>query len=236
MTGQAVAYTRVSSEEQAAFGGSLAMQADRLDLYCQLQGLELVATVSDKGVSGSVPFGERKGGRQVVKLLAETGARHVVALKLDRLFRSAENALAQTREWDKSGVAMHLVDFGGQAIDTKTSGGKMIFTVFAAFAEMERNLIGERTRAVLWHKRAHRKVYAPTPLGFRREGVQLVEDDTEQAVLSRIRTMAAAGMSLNAIARQLNDEGVPAKRGGKYYASTIKYVLENVALHGKRAA
>jgi hypothetical protein len=47
--------------------------------------------------------------------------------------------------------------------------------------------------------------------------------------------LAAAGMSLNAIARQLNEDGVPAKRGGKFYPSTVRYLLANRALYGKAA-
>lgn len=235
MTDQAVGYVRVSTEEQAAFGGSIPMQKDRLADYCRLTGLDLVEIAVDKGISGSVPLGRRRGGARVLQLLAEGAATHVVSLKLDRLFRDAANALQQTRSWDKASVALHLVDMGGQAIDTSSAIGRMFLTMMAGFAEFERNVIGERTRAVLRHKRAKRQAYAPTPLGFRREGVQLVEDDGEQATLTRIREMAAAGTSLNAIARQLNDEGVKAKRGGKFYPSTIRYLLGNQALYGKAA-
>lgn len=43
--------------------------------------------------------------------------RNVIALKLDRLFRNAADALTLTRQWDKTGIALHLVDVGGQAIN-----------------------------------------------------------------------------------------------------------------------
>jgi DNA invertase Pin-like site-specific DNA recombinase len=232
----AVAYTRVSTEEQAAFGGSLAMQADRLAMYCKLQGLELVETFSEQGVSGSVPLGERRRGKVMLARVTSGEVGHVVALKLDRLFRDAANALTQTRDWDKAGVELHLVDMGGQSLNTSSAMGRLMLTVLAGLAEMERNLIGERTRAVLSHKRAKHQVYSPTPLGFRREGKQLVADDGEQAVLARIRAMSAEGMSLNRIAATLNNEGVPTKNGKRYWASTIRYILGNHQLHGKRAA
>lgn len=235
MTGQAVGYVRVSTEEQAAFGGSLAMQADRLALYCQLQDIELVDVIREKGVSGSVPLGERKGGRKLLELLAAGKVHHVVTLKLDRLFRDAADALTMTRQWDRSDIDMHLVDLGGMSLNTRSAGGRMMLTMLAGFAEWERNLIAERTRAVLWHKRAKRQAYSPTPLGFRREGKQLVSDDGEQATLTTIRALAAEGRSLNAIARELNARGIPTKTGKTWYASTVRYILGNVALFGKAA-
>lgn len=235
MIGQAVAYVRVSTEEQAAFGGSVPMQRDRLADYCRLLQLELVETIVDRGISGSVPLGKRRGGARVLELLEQGRATHVVTLKLDRLFRDAANALQQTRLWDRAGVALHLVDMGGQAIDTSSAIGRMFLTMMAGFAEFERNVIGERTRAVLRHKRAKRQVYSPTPLGFRREGKDLVEDDVEQQTLSRIRVLHGEGHSLNAIARQLNAEGVPTKRGATWHASTVRYLIKNQALYGRAA-
>lgn len=233
MSGLAVAYARVSTEEQAAFGGSLAMQADRMAAYCQLAGLDLVDTISEEGVSGMRPFADRPGGARLLSVAATAGAKHVVALKLDRLFRNTADALQQVRAWKRGGIELHLVDMGGMAINTSSAMGTLLLTILAGLAEMERNLIAERTQAVLAHKRSRLKVYSPTPLGYERQGDKLVRDDDEQATLARIRALHAGGVSLNAIARTLNDEGVPAKRGGKFYPSTLRYILANEQLHGK---
>jgi site-specific DNA recombinase len=234
VSGAAVAYVRVSTEEQAAFGGSVAMQRDRLADYCRAYKLQLVETIADQGVSGSIPLDQRKGGKRMLALIAAGAARHVVALKLDRLFRDAANALTQTRVWDKASIDLHLVDMGGTSLNTSSAMGRLMLTMLAGFAEMERNLIAERTRAVLAHKRVRREAYAPTPLGFRREGSRLVEDDGEQALIVRIRAMKAAGQSYHAIAAALNAEGVVGKRGGKFHGSTIRYLLAN-PLHAATA-
>lgn len=69
----------------------------------------------------------------------------MVALKLDRRFRDAADALVQTRVWDRAGIALHVVDMGGQSLNTASSMGRMFLTMTAAFAELERNLISERT-------------------------------------------------------------------------------------------
>lgn len=227
MTGQAVAYIRVSSEEQAAHGGSLAMQRDRLADYCRLARLELVETIADEGISGSVPLGRRKGGRRLVKLVADGAATHVVALKLDRLFRDTANALNQTREWDKASVALHLVDMGGQAIDTSSAIGRVFITLLACFAEFERNVIGERTRAVLAHKRVNGEAYSPTPLGYRREGDRLVRDDDELRVVRLLKRWQADGWSLAKSAKVAQAQGLQTKRGGAWYPSTVRYLLGN---------
>ena len=69
MTGRAVAYARVSSEEQVTLGSSLAMQRDRLADYCRLLKLELIETISDEGVSGSIPLARRRGGKPPVQVV-----------------------------------------------------------------------------------------------------------------------------------------------------------------------
>src|SRR6266576_5058844 len=72
-------------------------------------------------------------------------------MKLDRLFRDAEDALRQTKAWDRTGISLHLVDIGGQSMNTGSAMGRMFLTLMAGFAELERNLIAERTTAVLAH-------------------------------------------------------------------------------------
>ena len=182
--GQAVAYIRVSTEEQTQHGVSLAAQEERLRAYCSLAHLELVELVSELGVSGTIPLNGRPAGALLLTRLLDEGVRHVVALKLDRLFRNTEDALKQTRLWDRQGVALHLVDMGGQSLNTASAVGRMMLTMTAGFAEFERNLISERTAAALRHKKGRRRVYNHTPYGFDRQGGELVENAEEGAIVA----------------------------------------------------
>ena len=100
-------------------------------------------------------------------------------MKLDRLFRDAEDCLRQTREWDKAGIVLHLLNLGGQAVSTSSAMGRMMLTMVSAFAELERNLIAERTTTALAHKKKQHQVYAPTPYGYQRDGDLLVPDEQE---------------------------------------------------------
>lgn len=224
---KAVCYVRVSTEEQARGGVSLAAQEERLKAYCNMAGLEVVEIIREEGVSGAKPLAVRPGGERLLHLIARKKVKHVVALKLDRLFRDAEDALRQTRAWDKAGIALHLVDMGGQTLNTATAMGRFFLSMMAAFAELERNLIAERTATALAHKKAHREAYAPTPYGFERVGDTLQENTQEQEIIAQIFAWRQAGWSLRKIAAELNKRGVPTKQGGRWYASTVRYLLQN---------
>jgi hypothetical protein len=119
---RAVGYVRVSTEEQVRGGVSLDAQEERVRAYCTMSGLELVSTIREEGISGGKHLDIRPGGKQLVSLVAWKKVEHVVALKLDRIFRDAEDALRQTKAWDKAGVALHLVDMGGQTLQTSCQG------------------------------------------------------------------------------------------------------------------
>jgi len=224
---KAVGYIRVSTTEQAQEGVSLDAQEARIRAYAEMQGLELVEIVREEGVSATIALADRPGGREVLDLIRQHQAENVIALKLDRLFRDAADALMQTRAWDRGKIALHLVDVGGQAINTAAAMGRMFLTMMAGFAELERNLISERTAAALAHKKANGEVYAPTPFGYDRAGKKLVKNHQEAATVRRIGKWRGAGMTLAAIATRLNKAGVEGKRGGRWHPSTVRYVLQN---------
>jgi len=132
-------------------------QEERIRLYCQLQALELVEVIRERGVTAKIKLNKRPEGSGIGKLTA-AGVCHIVALKLDRLFRNAVDALSRVEEWERAGIVLHLVDMGGQSVNKASSMGKMLITILAGFAELERNMIAERTTAALRHKKAHGEV------------------------------------------------------------------------------
>jgi len=222
---KALGYVRVSTEEQVA-GVSLDAQAERIRAYSKLNGLELVRIIAEEGVSAGKPLAEREGGQELLRALKGDGIRHVVALKLDRLFRDAIDCLTVVRDWDRAGIALHLIDQGGQAVNTQSAMGRFFLTIMAGVAEMERNLIGERTKIALQHKRKNGKVYGPEPFGFRREGEDLLPDPQELRALELMRKLRAEGYSYRAIAKELRRRRVPTKAGGRWEAMTVKKILD----------
>ena len=225
----AVLYVRVSTLDQAENGVSLDAQEQRLTAFAVACGLSIVAILREEAISGTVPLSERPEGRKLVDLVTTGKAAHIVALKLDRLFRSAVDALQTTAEWDKRGVSLHLVDMGGQSLNTGSAMGRMMLTMMAGFAQFERDLTAERTKAALAHKKSNNAAYSPTPFGKIREGETLRDDEAEQSILARIRAMRAEGLPLRWIANRLNVEGVASKQGRTWHASTVGYILKHAA-------
>jgi site-specific DNA recombinase len=225
---QAVAYIRVSSEEQARFGVSMTTQAEQLTAYCLMRSLPLADIVRDPGVSGSKALSKRPGGARLLTLIESGEANNVVALKLDRLFRNASDALATTEAWSRDGIALHLVDMGGSAMDTTSPTGRMMLTMLAGFAEFERALVVERTQSAREYNKRHMKLYGPIPFGYERGPDRtLVAVESEQRILNRVRRWRQLGWTYRAIAAELTERGTPTKRDGTWWPSTVKYLLDN---------
>jgi DNA invertase Pin-like site-specific DNA recombinase len=235
---RAIGYARVSTEEQAKQGISLDAQLERIRAYCTMQGLHLDQIISEEGVSASKQLATRPGGQKLVA----SKAGNVIALKLDRLFRDAADALTQTKEWDRAGIALHLIDMGGATVNTATAMGRFFLSMMAGFAELERNLIAERTATALQFQKSQRQVYGPTPFGFTRAGTKrtkrggigtdLVGNEAEAAIVSSIQQWRSAGWTYRRIAEVLNTMDVTRKRGGRrWYASTVQRIAGN-RMHG----
>jgi len=212
---KAIGYTRCSTNEQADSGLGLEAQAERIRAYCTMRGLELPDLITDAGVSGGKPLASRDGGQRFLTAIRERKADAVVMLKLDRMFRNAGDCLATVEKWEKSGFALHVVDLGGNAIDTTSAAGRFMLVVLAGAAEMERNLTRERTRSAMAVKRGNGQRIGTVPYGFdlAGDGATLVPNDAEQAVITDIRSWRSHGWTLERIADELTRRGVPTKTG-----------------------
>lgn len=223
----AVLYARVSTTEQAQEGISLDAQSARLRSYCEANGLTELASIREEGISGAKPLAHRSvGGRQLTQLVKNGSAKHIVAWKLDRLFRDAADALTHTRIWDRCGVSLHLLDMGGQSLNTSSAVGRLFLSMTASFAEFERNQTAERTSSALQYLKATRRVYGLVPYGFTRTASgDLVDTPNELNEIAQMRANRLAGWSYRRIAQSLNSRAVPTKCGGRWHPSTIHYLL-----------
>jgi len=223
-TTNAIGYCRVSTDEQ---GVSLADQREKINTYAKMLSLNLIETIVDEGVSGTVPMSKRDGGQKLLDMLSNGSAGHVIAIRLDRLFRSNLDALTCVSAWDRVGVALSLIDFGGQTLNTSTATGRMMLSMMAAFAQFERDLISERTSAALQHKRRNGDAYTRDVLGYDKANGRMVANANEQKIVADIHRWRRKGLSMDKIAKRLNAAGVVGKRNGRFYASTVKAILDN---------
>jgi len=200
---------------------------DRLNKYCEANGLSVCRMIVEAAISARIPLVSRPGGAELVRLLENRQATDVVVMSLDRLFRSTEDARLQSSDWDATGVRLHVLDVGGQSLDTSSAMGRLFFSMLTAFAEFEQKMISERTAAVLADKKRKGQAYGQTPFGFHKQGKDFVPDDAEQKVLCEIFTWRREGLSLYAIASRLNDLRVPSKKNGKWHPETVRHILQN---------
>ena len=220
---QAIGYIRVSTQGQADEGVSLEAQRAKIEAWCELNDYELVALFEDAGISGGSMKG-REGLHAALK--AARPGMALVTYSISRLARSTRDMLEISDELTRRGA--DLVSLS-ERIDTTTASGRMVFRMLAVLAEFEREQIGERTKMALRHKKAQGMVYAATPYGFEAVDGRLVEDAGESVVVGEIMTMRAAGQSLGAIAEQLNARGIEGKRGGRWFPSTVRYLIQRQA-------
>jgi DNA invertase Pin-like site-specific DNA recombinase len=221
-----IGYVRVSTEEQANSGASLAAQSEKLRQYAALYGHELIEIIEDAGQSAKTQ--ERPGLQRAFALLRSGEAAGLLVAKLDRLTRSVADMDAMIREYfgDRAKYSAALLSVQDQ-IDTTTAGGRLVLNVLMSVAQWEREAIGERTRDTLRHKRDNGEVYGSTPMGYIREGDRLQESAQGLATIARIKAMRASGSTLRQIAAALNADAVPTQRGGSWHAGTVTYLLKN---------
>lgn len=221
---RAVGYIRCSTVEQAVEGLSLQAQTSRIASWCEATGAELVEVIEDGGVSGTRPLADRPGGAHIASLLASRNppVDAVVVSRLDRLGRDAAETLSYFKTFVNGSVGLvSIVD----RLDLSTPQGRAMAGVSAIFSELERELIAQRTADALGELRSRGQVYGAIPFGWSREGDRLVRDDNEQRVLVRIKRLRSRGFSYDRIARSLNASNIPAKRGGRWYAMSIRSTL-----------
>lgn len=165
-----IGYARVSTEDQ--------------DLSLQLNALSDCDRVITDEISGSKS--DRPGLNQLLEIVREGDT--VIVWRLDRLGRSTKQLIEWMTWFESQGIDFKSIQ---EQVDTTTSTGRLVFHIFAALAEFERNLIRERTNAGLKAARARGNK------GGRPKALTAKQIDTAQR-------LHQTNMSIADICRQLN--------------------------------
>jgi DNA invertase Pin-like site-specific DNA recombinase len=202
-----VGYARVSTAEQGETGGGLDAQRAAIEAECARRGWALDRIESDI-LSGRTT--RRPGLQRALASCRKGDVAGIVVAKLDRLSRSLIDFASLLENARKRGYNVVALDLG---VDLSTPSGELVANVMASVAQWERRAIGERTREGLAAKRANGTL----------KGRPGRPRSMPESVRVRISGMHQHGASLTAIARTLNQEGVPTAQGGKcWYPATVR--------------
>lgn len=203
-------YVRVSTDEQFEHGNGLAAQKKAILAESERRGWELLEVVAEDSGASAKSL-KRPGIQRALETLRGGEADILLVAKIDRLTRSLADGASLMQ------VAIQqcwsLVSCDTADVDMSTPTGEALAGNMLVFAQLERRLISDRTRAALAAKRAR---------GERIGGKQILGDD----VLLRILRDRESGLSMGAIAARLEAEHVPTAHQSSYWhASTIRRVL-----------
>jgi site-specific DNA recombinase len=235
--GKAALYVRVSTAEQAdpgLNGGSLESQEARGRALCEARGLTVVRVFIDAGQSGGTL--ERPALADLRAAVAAGEVAAVIVYAVDRLSRSQADTLTLLQEFEAAGAGLMAAS---QDFDTTSPTGRAMLGMLAVFAELQRAEIRERTRVKLRAKAARGEAVSRPAFGLVRDGVGFKRDPATWPVVGRILAERAAGASCQAIADDLNRDGIgtpTAQRGearglvkgaGQWHAATVAKLCRN---------
>lgn len=146
--GMLVGYARTSTAEQEA-----GLEAQRRDLDAAGCGKVFAEHVSS--------VGDRDRLKQALEFVREGDT--LVITKIDRLARSTIHLWEIVRDLDAKGVGLRVLNLGGEVVDTKSATGRLILTIFAGFAQFEREMMLERQREGIAKAKAEGKYLGRKP-------------------------------------------------------------------------
>lgn len=234
-----IGYVRVSTDDQADSGESLAAQRAEIARYAtdHKVAYECCDLFEDAGISGKSTK-NRKGFAQALEQIC-TEARtttkecRLVVFSLSRLTRSVRDGLAIADRLRKDGVTLVSLS---EHIDLSTAAGRLMFVIQLAIAQYKVEETAEQTAATIRSKKSKGERIGALPIGVslvtdgnvskRGKPVTLAASTAEREVIDTIRQLAGQGLGPRPIASALLASGQLARNGKPYAESTIRGILK----------
>ena len=217
-----IAYLRVSTDKQADKGVSLEAQQEKARAYASLYDLDLVEVIIDAGESAKTL--DRPGLQRALALLKTGQADALLVVKLDRLTRSVVDLGKLIETYFAPGKAA-LMSVGEQ-IDTRSAAGRLVLNILASVSQWERETIGERTSVAMRHKQSQGEyIGGHAPYGFELVDGELVAETFEQDVIRQAKELRDGGLSLAAVAKELDRRGLQSRNAKPFAAMQIKRLV-----------
>jgi len=207
-------YVRVSSADQAKDDrSSLQTQTDVIEGFARTRGVDKwgVQIFTDAGVSGATKLAFRPAGAELLKTMQKGDI--VIASKLDRMFRSASDALNMFDAFKEQGVDLVLYDMSAESV-LESATAKLTVTILAAVAEMERVRIRERTAEGRKAKKARGSAV-----------LEVNEDECRAREMMKELYYSRKGYGYHAIAGELAAQGLVSRAGKPFTRMAIRRVI-----------
>lgn len=229
---RAIAYLRVSTQEQAAEGFGLGVQEDACRAYCREHGLRLVQVVADAGLSGSNGLEDRLALADAVEALRDHRADVLVIARLDRLARDA--VLQESLYRDVLAMGAELASAvpaeAAQLSDPDDPTRKMVRQILGIVAEYERGAIRLRMRAGKARKARDGGYSGGQPrYGTRAIDKELAPHEDEAAIVARVHHLRAEGRSYRQVCEVLEAEGFHPRRAQHWQPSVVRRIAQRGA-------
>jgi DNA invertase Pin-like site-specific DNA recombinase len=211
---KALGYLRVSTDAQADSGLGLDAQRAAISAAAARLGLPLADTFTDAGLSGALDVANRPGLFAALNALRRGDA--LIVAKRDRLGRDVIAVAMMERLITRKGA--RVLSAAGEGTDNDSPASMLQRRMLDAFAEYERLIIGQRTKAALRAKRQRGERAGNLPFGYQlaSDGRTLLPSLAEQRIIGIVRQLREAGYTLRAIADRLNGEGYTTRRGSAW--------------------
>lgn len=228
-------YQRVSTTEQAGEGRTSLEDQERIGRgFAMAKGFAQfdVSCYCDAGVSATIPLRQRPAGKELLEVVKAGDT--VFASKLDRMFRSAQDALNMSEIFLEKKINLVLFDLGSDPINS--SGISQFFlTVISAVAQLERTMIRERMTSGKKAKKAKGgHIGGKTPYGFKVVGAgreaRLESVPEEQKVITAVRELLVDRpyLPVGFTTRTLTEQGLTARNGKPFFPMQVSRIIEQV--------
>ena len=228
---KAAIYTRVSTIDQVD-GTSLEEQRRMCEAAVTAHAWEVAEVYSDRGASGT--SSTRPEWQRMLADCRSGKVQAVVVAKLDRFARKAADAITETDRFGDLGVTLVVVK---EQIDMSTPAGRMMRTMLAGIAEMERDMIVDRTTNGQRAKARNGEwPGGRPPFGWRLEGksrdARPVPDERERQVLTTAyELLVQKRLTAGQVADRLNDAGLTPRIAARWNFDVLRRTLVNPTLH-----
>lgn len=217
------AYARVSTtmDDQLV---SLKAQKQHYEAYINLRpDWENVGLYYDEGISGT-GIEKRNGLKRLLKDCSDGFIDYIVVKSISRFSRNTVDCLNMVRDLKQKGISIY---FEKENIDTGKMEGELMLSILSSLAERESKSISGNAKWSIQNRFRNGTYIGPPAYGYKYVDRKMVVDKEQAAIIRRIFAEVLDGKSAYRVAKNLNEDGIPSKRNGKWESDTIRGIIQN---------